>query len=482
MELATEGREFSLEFKGSRAHCGARNLGRDRLASHPDTGNPLQAIFAARLRAALDARNVVATDEGRATALASRLGRSVSTATRWLKGDILPSPATLAEIGTAYGISLDYLLGLAVHDRGLHEDARKDEESPRDPQPILVVDDQPTARKILYEIAAAADPLTAPQVFGAAAEALKWASAYHADLVIADYRLPGMDGLEFVRHLRRLSHFADIPVLMVTVVEDRDLRYRALRQGINDFLLKPIDPHEGIARCKNLLAMSRQQALLRDRASLLGGLVEARTSHVTERAREGLLLLAKLVEWRNGADANHPARVGAIAGLLASALGLRRDEVEAIELGVALHDVGTLAVPEDVICEARGPARGSSPKFEAHTTLGYQLLKGHDSGPLRTAALVALGHHEWFNGSGYPTGLSGDHIPLPARIAAVADRLDTLRGNSPTSSWEQTWASLAEERSSRLDPQLVDALIRNGEQVKEIYGRLPAEARLAVIR
>jgi two-component system, response regulator RpfG len=153
-----------------------------------------------------------------------------------------------------------------------------------------------------------------------------------------------------------------------------------------------------------------------------------------------------------------------------------------VDLPAALHDVGTLAVPEDVLREVHGAAPGSSPGFEAHTTLGYQLLKRHDSGPLRTAALVALGHHEWFNGTGYPTGLSGDHIPLAARIAAVADRLDMLRVGSPTASWEQTWATLAEERSSRLDPQLVDALIRNGELVKELYRQLPAEAALAVAR
>jgi two-component system response regulator RpfG len=174
--------------------------------------------------------------------------------------------------------------------------------------------------------------------------------------------------------------------------------------------------------------------------------------------------------------------VGAVAGLLAGALGLRRDELEAIELGAALHDLGMLAVPEDVIREARSAAPSSSPRLQAHTTLGYQLLKGYDSGPLRTAALVALGHHEWFNGTGYPMGLSGDHISLAARIAAVADRLDTLRVDVPAAPWEQTWATLAEERGSRLDPQLVDALIRNGEQVKETYRRLPVEAALALVR
>jgi len=450
------------------------------LGNHPKIGSPLQAIFAARLRAALDARSEVANAEGRATALANQLGRSVSSATRWLKGDMLPSIETLSEIATIYGISLDYLFGLTENDdRQSPDGADTRAESPRDPQPILIVDDQSTARKILYEIAAGADPLTTPVAFGGAAEALKWASAYHADLVITDYLLPGMDGLEFVRNLRHLSHFAEIPVLMVTVVGDKELRHRALRQGINDFLLKPLDPTEGIARCKNLVAMSRQQTLLRDRTSLLASLVEARTGHVKEREREGLLLLARLIEGRNGADVNHAERVGAVAGLIAGALGLRRDEIEAIELGAALHDVGTLAVPEDVLREIRDAAPGASARFEAHTALGYQLLKGYDSAPLRTAALIALGHHEWFNGAGYPTGLSGDHISLVARIGAVADRLDILRTEAPTGSWSQTWARLTKERSLRLDPQLVDAVMRNAEHVEEIYRQLPADPIVA---
>ncbi len=457
----------------------AHNSGRNCLESDPKLANPLQAIFTARLRAALDARNLAANAEGRATALAHRLGRSVSTATRWLNGDMLPSLETLSEIATAYGISLDYLLGLSKQDRSLEDSgSHMHADTPRAPQPILVVDDQATARKILYEIAASADPLTTPVVFGGAVEALRWASAYHADLVVTDFRLPGMDGLEFVRGLRRLSHFAEVPVLMVTVVEDRDLRRRALQQGINDFLQKPLDPLEGTARCKNLLAVSRQQALLRDRTSLLAGLVEARTSHMKERAREGLLLLAKLVEGRNGADANHAARVGAVSALLAGAIGLPSEEVEAIEFGAALHDLGTLAVPENVIRAVSRPNAAPLPGFEAHTTLGYRLLKGHASGPLRTAALIALSHHERFDGRGYPTGMSGDHISLVARIAAVADRLDALRLESPSTNWGATWTALVAERGSRLDPALVDALVPLGGQVEDLYRQLPADTVL----
>jgi two-component system response regulator RpfG len=446
------------------------------LASDAKLGTTLQAIFSARLRAALDARGVPPTAEGRATALASRLGRSVSTATRWLNGEMVPGVETLGEIATAYGISLDYLLGLSKQDRGFEESsAHTRGETPRDPQPILIVDDQATARRILHEIAVGADPLTKPVVFGGATEALRWASAYHADLVITDFRLPGMDGLEFVRGLRRLSHFAEVPVLMVTIVEERDLCRRALQQGINDFLQKPIDPAEGVARCKNLLAMSRQQALLRDRTSLLAGLVESRTSHLKGQAREAFHLLASLVERRNGADANHAARIGAVSALLASAIGLSPEEVEAIELGAALHDVGTLAVPERVLGEAGSDATDQSTAFEAHTTLGYRLLKGHDSGPLRTAALIALGHHERFDGRGYPTGLSGDHIQLAARITAVADRLDTLRLAAAAGSWTATWTALGAERAARLDPELVDALVHAGPQVEEIYRTLPAD-------
>jgi two-component system response regulator RpfG len=448
------------------------------LGNHPKLGSTLQGIFAARLRAALDARGVAASTEGRATALAQRMGRSVSTAARWLNGEMLPSLETLAEIATTYGLSLDYLLGLSKQDRGLEDSgAHARAETPRDPQPVMVVDDQSTARRILCEIAKGADPLTTPVVFGGAVEALKWASAYHADLVITDYRLPGMDGLEFVRGLRRLSHFADVPVLMVTVVEDRDLRRRALQQGINDFLQKPIDPLEGTARCRNLLAMARQQALLKDRASLLGGLVAARTSHLREREREGVRLLAKILEWRNGADANHTTRIAAIAGTVAARIGLSPDEVESIELGAMLHDIGTLALPDRTLGEPPCSDGGVSVAFQSHTRLGYQLLKGHDAGALRTAALIALGHHECFDGSGYPMGLSGDHIPLAARVVALADRLDLLRVTDPDRSWEETWTTLRKDHARRLDPRLVDALMETRADVERVYRELPADAR-----
>jgi two-component system response regulator RpfG len=387
---------------------------------------------------------------------------------------MLPSLETLADISAAYDVSLDYLLGLSAHDRGLGEDsALARDETPRTPQPILILDDQSTARRILNEIATSVDPQTKPVVFGGAAEALRWASAYHADLVITDYRLPGTDGLEFVRHLRKLSHFADVPVLMVTVVEEKDLRYRALRQGINDFLVKPIDPHEGLARCRNLLAMYRHQAMLRDRTGLLAGLVRQRTAHARDRERQSLMLLAQMVESRNGEDANHAERIAAIAGLIARETGLEQDEAEAIELGAALHDVGTLRLPDEVIGEAKGGRASHSAAFRAHAMLGYQALKGHAMEPFRTAALIALGHHEWFNGAGYPTGLSADHIPLAARITAVADRVDSLLAGPEASSAEAAWSALTADRSVRLDPDLVDALLEAKEHVVQIYRRFP---------
>jgi two-component system response regulator RpfG len=440
------------------------------LGNHPKPGSSLAAIFAARLRAALDARSVAANDEGRATVLATRLSRTVSTAARWLNGEMLPSLDTLTEIATAYSVSLDYLLGVARHDRALDDGgAHAHTEAPRDPQPVLVVDDQSTARLLLGEVAKGADPLTTPVVMGGAAEALKWASAYQADLVITDYRLPGMDGLEFVKGLRRLSHFADIPVLMVTVVNDRELRHRALQLGINDFLQKPIDTQEGIARCRNLLAMSRQQALLRDRASLLGGLVRARTTQMRERECEAIQLLARVVETANGADANHPARIARVASCVAGELGLPAEEVEAIELGAALHDLGMAAMPGDLTRSAAAPEAS----HEAHTRLGYQLLKGHEFGPLRTGALIAVGHHECFDGSGFPMGLRGDHIALAARIVAAADRLDCLRVGLPELDWAETWELLQRDRGSRLDPQIVDVLVKLGTDVKRIYEALP---------
>jgi len=297
----------------------------------------------------------------------------------------------------------------------------------------------------------------------------------HASDSVRDYRLPGTDGLEFARHLRKLSHFADVPVLMVTIVEDKDLRYRALRQGINDFLLKPIDPHEGLARCRNLLAMFRHQALLRDRSALLAGLVHQKTAHARDRERQSLMLLAQLAESRNGEDANHAERIAALSGLIAREIGLEPEEAEAVELGAALHDVGTLALSDAAIGEAKG-GRGPHPvSFRAHAALGYQVLKGRTMEPFRTAALIALGHHEWFNGVGYPTGLRADHIPLAARIAAVADRIDSLFVGAEGARRDAAWTALAADRSIRLDPELVDVVLEAREQVEQTYRRFPPD-------
>ena len=337
-------------------------------------------------------------------------------------------------------------------------------------RPILIVDDQSTARMILNEVAQQADPSTQPVAFGGPAEALRWASANHADLVLVDYRLPGMDGLEFMRHLRRLSHFADVPAIMVTVIADLELRYLALRDGINDLLQKPIDVTEGIARCKNLLTVRRQQTLLQDRSRQLAGLVEERSSRPRESERRSLLLLAQVIEQHNGADWNHPLRVGAISSLRAADHDFEQTLAETIESAAALHDIGTVMLPAGERAES-----DASPAWQRHTQLGYQLLKGQPVEPLKTAAIIALGHHERFDGRGYPMGLSGDHIPLVARIVAAADRLDRLwtRGEADP---EFLWNALMADRGSRLDPMLVDRLVEQQDRVLDLLARFPVNA------
>jgi response regulator RpfG family c-di-GMP phosphodiesterase len=142
-----------------------------------------------------------------------------------------------------------------------------------------------------------------------------------------------------------------------------------------------------------------------------------------------------------------------------------------------LHDIGTLALPDRTLGEPPRSDGGVSVAFQSHTRLGYQLLKGHDAGALRTAALIALGHHECFDGSGYPMGLSGDHIPLAARVVALADRLDLLRVTDPDRSWEETWTTLRKDHARRLDPRLVDALMETRADVERVYRELPADAR-----
>ena len=340
---------------------------------------------------------------------------------------------------------------------------------------VLVVDDQSTGRAILEEVVQSIDATIAVQPFESPLDAVRWATTHPADLVLVDYQMPEIDGIEFVRRLRLMPEYAHVPMVMVTVHDDRKVRYAALDAGITDFLTKPIDTRECLARCRNLLTLRRQQLALEDKGRLLEGMVQEATAEVRQREKETLFRLAKAGEFRDEDTGNHVIRMARYSRLIAETIGMDPQESETIELAAPLHDIGKIGLPDHILLKADKLTDVEARVMQRHPVIGYEILKDSPSKYLRMGALIALGHHEKFDGSGYPYGLVGDHIPLPARIVAVADVYDALTSRRPyKAAWlsDEAFKYLQSNRRAHFDPMLVDAFVGAREDALAIQEEL----------
>ncbi len=336
---------------------------------------------------------------------------------------------------------------------------------------VMIVDDRPTARSLLMGLARSIEPGIHVESFADPEAALARATQMAPDLIISDYRMPGMDGLEFIRRLRSMPKLEEVPIVVVTVVEDRQIRYQALESGATDFLTRPLDPQECRARCRNLLALRRSQKTVTDRAKWLEDRVVQATLDIRIREKETLLRLAKAGEYRDLDTGNHIIRMAKYARLIAEELNLSAMECDEIESSAPMHDIGKIGIPDHILLKP-GPLHAEELEImRRHTLIGHQILSDSPSRYLQLGAVIALGHHEKFDGTGYPYGLAGDAIPLPARIVAVSDVFDALTTIRPyKQGWEVKEAVdyIKSESGSHFDPDCTRAFLRQLDAVVQI--------------
>jgi two-component system response regulator RpfG len=339
---------------------------------------------------------------------------------------------------------------------------------------VLIVDDQATSRKILGQIVSLVSPDLAVVEKASAVEALTWLEHAVPYLILSDYKMPDIDGLEFLRHVRSKPALRYIPFIMITSLDQKEVRNRALEEGATEFLNKPIDPPECRARFNNLLELQEQRLLLQDRAALLEDQVRQATREIRWREEETLLFLARAGEYRDEETGNHVVRMAKYSRLIAEELGLDRNLCETIERAAPMHDIGKIGIPDAIL---RKPGRLDPEEFRAmqeHPEIGYRILSGSSSPFIKMGAVIALGHHEKFDGSGYPSGLKGQEIPLPCRIVAVADVFDALctkRVYKEAWSLEESIAFLEGQSGIHFDPGCVSAFIRKLTDVKLVQQR-----------
>jgi response regulator RpfG family c-di-GMP phosphodiesterase len=309
-------------------------------------------------------------------------------------------------------------------------------------------------------------------------KALEWCRSNVPDLVIVDYMMPGMDGLRFISAFRALHGRTEIPVLMITANDQKDIRYEALLGGANDFLTKPVDRIEFSARARNMLALRQGQKFLADRAQHLEELVEERTSEIRDRERELIFRISRAAEFRDPETGAHIQRMAHYSQIIARGLDLDAATQKLILEAAPMHDVGKIGIPDYILLK---PGKLTVEEFEVmkgHARLGHELLKDSRSEIMVAGALIAISHHEKYDGSGYPNALKGKDIPLFGRIVAVADVFDALTSERP---YKKAWALedalhfLEEGRGKHFDPLCVEAFISGWDEVIAIRQRFRDE-------
>ena len=337
---------------------------------------------------------------------------------------------------------------------------------------VLIVDDESTGRTILAKIIQQVEDDISVDSFDNPLDALDWLEYNHPDLIITDYRMPEMNGVELIKQIRAKTACLDIPIMMITVVSEKSVRYDALEAGATAFLTRPIDQIECRTSCRNLLKLHEQQSIIQDRADWLARQVEVATQQIVSRERETLLRLAKAGEYRDEITGNHVVRMSRYSRQIAEALGLSEKECDEIEYAAPMHDIGKIGIQDDILLKPGKFDDEEWLKMQQHTLIGHSILSDSQSRYIQTGSIIALNHHERFDGMGYPNGISGKDIPLVARIVSVADVYDALVSPRP---YKKAWLEkdaqeyLHKNSGTQFDPICVEAFFERLDNVKSIH-------------
>lgn len=315
-------------------------------------------------------------------------------------------------------------------------------------------------------------------------------SEFRPDLIMLDINMPHKDGFQVMEDIQDLRDEAFVPVLVLTANSEEALCVRALSSGATDFLHKPMNVTEALARIQNMLQVRQLHKKLENKKEFLESKVKDRTDQLMKAVREidamhkqikeayieTIYRLTRATECKDEETADHVKRLSLYAVALARAIGMDENTVELLLYASPMHDIGKIGVPDRVLFKAEGLTPDEWEVMKRHPYIGYEILSNSNVPVLKLAASIALNHHERWDGSGYPQGLRGEQIPIEARILAIVDVYDALRSKrhyKPAFDHEKACKIILEGdgrvKPEHFDPELIKAFRNMHLEFKKIY-------------
>ena len=308
-----------------------------------------------------------------------------------------------------------------------------------------------------------ADGFEHVNVLATGAEVVALCTNMWVDLLILDLAMPDMDGFEIIQALAGVMSKERLRVLITTAQSEKHQRYRAISMGVRDFINDPADAVEVCQRVRATLTTSALENELATKNAMLAQSIATRSEELGRARREVLVHLAIASEFRDDSTHEHTLRVARTAVAIAGAYGLDPATVRMMAAAAPLHDIGKIGIPDAILLKPGRHTERERAIMRTHVQIGAAILSHSEVPELRMAEAIALGHHEHWDGSGYPSGIAGDAIPIAARIVAIADVFDALVFDRPyKSAWsvEVAVVEIDAQRALQFDPELVEVFMR----------------------
>lgn len=322
---------------------------------------------------------------------------------------------------------------------------------------VLVVDDEPNNLTLLgqilqdqYQLSFATD----------GKKAISAAMKLSPDIILLDVMMPGMNGYEVCRQLKSDDRTAKIPVIFITALGEAQHEQRGFEAGGVDYITKPISGPIVQARVATHLALYDQQCLLEQMVSKRTDELKQALCKIETCSLDSILRLTKAAEFKDEDTGDHILRMSQYSAALARQLGLGEDRVKSILYSSPMHDVGKIGIPDRILLKPDRLDEQEWHIMKQHTLYGGRILHGSKAEYLKLGEIIALSHHERWDGCGYPNGLKEDQIPIEGRIVAVADVFDALTSKRPYKeafTVEQSFIIMSNGQGKHFDPTVIDA-------------------------